>query len=303
MPLEKEALDQEAMMKAAEVAEGGASEAKPSIVYDEYQPERPSADLLNDAEKAALADDGSADDTYDDEAVLESAPVADQDVPTLGQAPANAPPVDLAVDYAAKIAETDAKLEELAIQLDDGEIGDAEYKAQVLALAEQRGDLRASAKMADAYLDQTEAVAAAKWGDAVKGFKSTHSHLFGPDHFDKFNVDVLGVTADLRFAHLPFEQQLAKAAQDYAFRVGNPALSNAATAIRPAAAPKAAPAPMAKRVPVPTLARVSNTAAVAPDGGRFAAIDARIDAKDVMGTEDVLSRMTKAQLEAFGAGN
>jgi hypothetical protein len=297
---EYEGLDQQAMIDAAETE----AEAKPTIVYEEFKQERPHADLLNEFEIAALNDDGSADDLYDDEAEApaDAQAGADPEADAPAKTPAAAPPVDTSVDYAALIAETDTKLAELQTLLDDGEIGDNEYKVKVLELAEQRGDLRANAKLVDTYRAQTEAVAAEQWGNAVKGFKASHAHLFGPEHFDKFNVDVQGVTADPRFANLSFDQQLAKAAQDYAFRMGQPALAGKQSAPRPAA-PKTPVQQAPKRQPVPTLARVSNTGSVAPDGGRYAAIDARIDAKDIAGTEAALSRMTKEQLEAYGAAN
>jgi hypothetical protein len=290
---EYEGLDQQAMIDAAEVE----AEGTPSIVYEEYKPERPHADLLNEFEISALNDDGSADDTYDDEA--EPPAEAPAETSPEVKAPASAPPVDLDTNYAALIAETDTKLAELQTLLDDGEIGDNEYKTKVLELAEQRGDLRANARLAEAHLAQIESAASDQWNDAVKGFKASHAHLFAPEHFDKFNVDVQGVTADPRFANLSFDQQLVKAAQDYAFRMGQPALAGKQAA-RPAA-PNSTPQQAPKRQPVPTLARVSNTGSVAPDGGRFAAIDARIDNKDIMGTEAALSRMTKEQLEAYGA--
>lgn len=304
-PINEEDMDQEAMMKAAELAESGEPEGKPSIVYEEFKREVPSNDLLNEAEIAALADDGTAPDMIDDDADTLQGDVDPAPAQTTVETTQTAPvPEFMTVDWAAKLAETDAKLADLNAKLSDGEIGDDEFTTSVLALADERGDLRAGAKQAEEYAAQQEATASAQWRDAIKGFKATHAHLFDEAHFDKFNVDVQGVTGDARFAHLSFEQQLAKAAQDYALRTGNPALAAPVKATRPAATP--APQPAAKQAqaaqptPVPTLARVPNTASVEPDGSRFAAIDARISERNVMATEAMLSRMTKAQLEEFG---
>ena len=311
-PFDEENADQDAMMAEAEFEDDGEGqtegqpEGKPSIVYEEFRLERPDAALMTEDEIAASKDDGSQPDMVDDEEVdaeIDDGVTAMEPVPAVAKAPVAVPPVDLSIDYAAKLAETNGKIADLKTQLADGEIGEDQFADQLLVLAEERGTYRAQATLADTYNSQKEAVEADQFSTAVKAFKLTHPHLFTQAHFDQFNADVQEVTGSTRFNNLTFTQKLEKAALDYAYRTNNPKLAAATAKVGAQPAPKPAPAPKAARLtPVPTLARVPAAAKVAADGSKYAALDSQIDARNIGGVEAALSRMTKEQLENYGAG-
>jgi hypothetical protein len=225
----------------------------------------------------------------------------------------------MSVDYAGQLTATEVLIKELKQQFNDGEIGDEDFATKLEELGDKRGELKTSAKLAADYAVKAQAHQAeqkvvddANWKTAVLGFKTTHAHLFGPDHFDKFNVFVGRVTAPgSQYAHLPFDKQLAKAALDYAFEADKPDLAKATGKAGKAPAPAPQPgkkqakpgafaAPKQTKTPVPTLARVPATKGTSVDGSRFGALDDAMMSGDPDRAEALLSRMTAEQREQYG---
>jgi hypothetical protein len=144
-----------------------------------------------------------------------------------------APVLDLSPKIAAlEGAQTEAqqKLAELTDQWDNGELEEEKYRQERAALEAQMrraeseaASLRSVATMQEVQREQQEAAEKARldreWEKAATAFSAKHAEFVAPDHFDGFNAVLEGVTANAKFAVLPFEKQLDIAARTYVAQV------------------------------------------------------------------------------------
>jgi hypothetical protein len=267
--------------------------------------------LLTEAERAALGDDLSMPDTLD---VEEEAGDGTPDLTAAARAAAapaapitaTLPPDVMNIDFDAKQAEIDEKIEDLNRQLADGEIGEDDFSEAVKAAAKEAGKLeilREQVEQARRAIIEADNKA---WNAAVSAFKERHPHLWDPAVVGEFDRYVALVTKpDSPWANLPFEKQLEKAAQDYAFAKGDPRLAAPSTP-RPAPKPRAesAPKPAApRRSPPPaTLARIPAAADNSATLSAFADLDNAQSRGDLRTVERAFARMSEEQRDKYLRG-
>lgn len=267
-------------------------------------------ELLTQEERDTLAeDDGSEPDVLDPDAdelepvVVDAAKqaAAQQPAPVVDPA-ANpdtpGPIIPAPVDRTAELADLTAKETKLQSDFADGQINDADYTAQLKAIAKEQGKYEAEAETHANAVKEARAAGDAAFLAAANAVKAKNPELFMPDHITAFNRHVEAVTADPRNSKLTFSQQLEKAQLLYSVDIDRPDLApiKQNPAPKPAAAKTAKVEPI-RAQPVPTLARIPAAAANETEGDRFAAIDALPIEK----RERAIQRMTPDQREAYEA--
>lgn len=271
----------------------------------------------DDAEKAK-AEAAAADEADDkgDETAESEAKAGDDTTEGTAWSPPEA--IDL-TELDQKLTDAEKARDEAFQQFEDGEIDDAAFKE---ALKAAESDLRTA--------EREKAVAESKYEADMQGFRDTWTgvvqdyaksvpDLFGDDHADAYNVHVKQVNASdnpaimalsmedrLRVAHARYAAEasaMGKTVPDLPSSDPEPAKQDPAPAKtdeeKATEAALAAVKEKGKTQPAATLRDMPSEEAVAPDAGKYSAIDRVIDSGDVAKAEAMVAKMTEEEFDAY----
>ena len=276
-------------------------------------------DMLTDAERAGMEEDGAEGEEDGDPAEGEeipeepetppaepeapaaepaddAAPAADE--PAAAQEPAEEPddsPVIAPLAQRVDVQAVNARLEEinaakaaLAAQMDEGSLTGAEFTAKLDELNDERASLSTQVQQQQQH---DKAVETAWYGDVDK-FLARHPDLKANDtRLQSFDLVVKAVTSDPANHGLSNRKQLDLA---YARWKADMGIEDKPAAPEPKAD---APAPKPRRakpeIP-PTLAHLPAADAASMDDGKFSHLDSLLNKGDHLAFEDALARLSDA---------
>lgn len=274
-------------------------------------------DFLTPEERAALAEDAhqveGADDATDS-GTQADASASDPDAPAAGteqasdeRADADAPsitteatvqPVPLIKaespqDVAAKLDDIKARKAALVEKFNDGDLNARDYTDQLEALTDEADAIkqalfkdRLSREVAGQQREQA-------WRAEVTAFLSEHPEVCKNEiAWGAYDLAVRAVTSASENSRLSDRQQLTKAHQLWADKLGITAPEKA-----PEAKTQASPPKPERKVP-PTLARIPASDTQGTDEGKWDALD-RLAGTDPDAYEQRLARLSPAELAAY----
>lgn len=310
---EQQPLDDEALAALL-----GSDADKPES--DDYALSEEDLDTLSDAEREAYEEEAElmtgADD--DDEAGDNEADPAPQETTTSEQdAAAQQQELDelraaevqrqqsqQIETLRASLAELDGEQRQLTNQLLEGDLGEDEYQEKLGELTQKRDRANSQIAVAEYEAGSAKRAADKAWETASTSFANEHPEFVSDEHFEGFNKVVGDISENPQTASLPFEKQLALAAQTYAIQqqaLGKDLAFSAAPAPKAQAKPQQpaqqqAPDRSQKPAAPQTIAAIPSEQ-IDPHASQHAAIAARIERAGPEEAERIMASLDEATLD------
>lgn len=242
------------------------------------------------------------------QAAPEPAPQAAEPEPAPQPQQRGPDPRALVDNLAPQIAAFETQRGELLDKFEDGDLTRDDLQTALDELNAQADPLKAQVAVAENAAAQDET----SWNGAVGDYLTAHPGLKGSDEvLQAFDNAVRYVTGNDNFAHMSYEEQLARAHAQIEFEAEATGLKGVPPSAKAnAPTPEPTPAPKAEaqkpqgpdmRTPPPTLAHAPASDISELKDSPFASLQSLIETGDSDAIEAAYSRLTPAQRDEFSS--